>query len=200
MPSNFLPKYCDLLVKNINLVEKIEKAKIEEVIFLLWNLFEGNFLPEFIFNEKILLNFLKKEEKIGEKLALIGLIDYIKPELVEKLNYYYNNIKRKLADSEKEVKRWFIIRRKRRNKGLRVNFRRELFSTFLFLFGVRGLRKIEERYCFYIIRTLTPSFIKKLINQLKTEYERLKKMGKMNDKREKLYLDAIDWLNSYCLM
>jgi hypothetical protein len=201
MPFGTFKKYCDFVVKNkhnADLAKKVERTKTEDVIFLLWNLFEGNYMPLQVLDEKVLLLLLKREERIGEKLALIGLLDFIEPDLLRKLNYdVRSDFEKTLAGSRNKVKRWFMGRRKRRGKGLRINLRRGLFSTFLFLLGLRGLRKINERYCFEIISTLAPSYPEKLIIQLETELYLLEKIGKMNEKRKKLYLENINWLRSF---
>lgn len=195
LPHRNLAKYADFVTKNVNLIAKMKEAKIEEIIFVLWNLFEGDSLNPVIFNERILLDNLNREGRIGEKLALIGLFEYVDPDLVKKVDL--SVIKSDIVNLESEVKRWFKGRRKRRATGLRINLRRELFSTFLFLFGIKGLRRIDEKYCFSVITSLKLK-IERLIYQLESEREALEKIGKMNDKRKNLYNDVIRWLTCKC--
>jgi hypothetical protein len=193
IPPQNLSKYSKFMTENVNLVKKMEESSMEEIIILLWNLYQGDSLSPQLFNEEKLIRRLREEINVGRKIALIGLLSYIKPDLIKEV--CSDGFKQRVIDSKNEVRRWLLNRRKRRGKGLKFHPLRELLSTFLFLFGINGLKKIDETYCFSVLNTLTPQFdIKKLVYQLRKDWEIIEKYGLANEKRKRLFEENINWL------
>jgi hypothetical protein len=193
IPPPNLSRYSKFMAENVNLVKKMEESSMEEIIILLWNLYQGDSLSPQLFNEEKLIRRLRKEINIGRKIALIGLLSYIKPGLIKEV--CSDDFKQRVIDSKNEVRRWLLNRRKRRGKGLKFHPLRELLSTFLFLFGINGLKNIDETYCFSVLNTLTPQFdIKKLVYQLRKDWEIIEKYGLANEKRKRLFEGNINWL------
>lgn len=190
-------KYHKLVTENVDLISKFKDAEMEEIVFLLWNLFEGNAIPPIIFEERTFSELLGKEGKIGEKLALVGLLDLINPNLVERMDL--SNLKTQLSNSEIEIKRWFRGRFIQRRIEARIHFKRYLASLLVFILGIRGLRKIDEEKCFSLLvgafQSIHPQYIERIIYHLEKTFEILKEKDGITEKREKLFKQTIEWLS-----
>lgn len=190
-------KYHKLLNVNVDLMSKIKNAKVEEIVFLSWNLFEGHLTLSTIFNEGILSELvLSGEEKIGERLALIGFLDFASPDLLERMNL--TDLKTTVLNSEIEIERWLRGRFMQRRMESRIHYMRHLASLFLFILGIRGLRKIDEEKCFtFLVRafqSIHPQYITGVIYQLQKTFEILKERNKTTENSEKLFKETIEWL------
>jgi len=140
------------------------------------------------------VDIFKRTERIGEKLALIGLFDFVNPDLTRMINL--SDLKEAISHSQGMLNKWLWARFKQREKGLRVHPLRNLFDFFLFILAIRGLKRTLGKDHVYFLKEANFD-LEILLWQLKKTVETLRKIRRMNEKRERLFNELIESLSIF---